>query len=365
MFHLIEKKTTEKLTPDVDQVHVTDAEGADLRWDVTLEMAKRWLESRYDPSHLLMYPDSATGKYGWQIDNYPTLNEQWTPREPIALAHGVIAGTNGSGGFWPRMEITLKDGYITSVKGGGIYGDVIREFMQYPHINDVTYPYYDKPGYWHLWEMALGTQPKNFRDPSDFYGGGHSGIYCLTFERYRSGVVHWGFGNEIPSEAGSVGQPARWLKFGADHGLPTGHDFHIQNYFIVWALAAAGGIGVLFWVIGVHLARTLGAVLPVWLFRLMGAVARPLLVQQPHHRTALRRGNTWLPLVSASLLDTTALVSNNLGLATEQVSVVSVLSSLYGAVTLILARIFLEERLIRRQWLGIGLIAIGVALVSV
>jgi hypothetical protein len=181
-----------------------------------------------------MYPDSATGKYGWQIDNYPTLNKEWTPRAPIALANGVIAGTNGSGGFWPRMEITLKDGYITGVKGGGIYGDVIREFMQYPHINDVTYPYYDKPGFWHLWEVALGTQPKNFRDPSDFYGGGHSGIYCLTFERYRTGVIHWGFGNEIPSEAGSVGQPVRWLKFGADHNLPTGHDFHIQNYFITY-----------------------------------------------------------------------------------------------------------------------------------
>jgi hypothetical protein len=233
VFHLIEKKTIEKLTPDIDKVHVTDAEGTDLAWDVTPEMAERWLSSLYDPSHLLMYPDSATGKYGDKVDQ-AEHNKEWTPRKPIAVVNGVIAGTNGSGGFWPRMVVTFKDGYITKVEGGGFYGDVIREFLNFPNINDVMYPYYDRPGYWHLWEMALGTQPKNFRNPSDFYGSGHLGIYCLTFERYRAGVIHWGLGNEIPSEEGSVGQPVRWLKFGEEHNLPTGHDFHVHNYFITY-----------------------------------------------------------------------------------------------------------------------------------
>ncbi|MGH9681515.1 MAG: hypothetical protein ACRD4Y_16335, partial [Candidatus Acidiferrales bacterium] len=232
--HLIEKKTVERFTLDIDKVHVTDPEGTDVSWDVTPEMAKRWLGSFYEPDHLLLYPDTATGKHGGNVDRFPVPNKEWTPREPIARINGVIAGTNGSGGFYPRMVITFKDGYMTDVKGGGIYGDVIREFRHYPHINDTLYPYYDQPGYWHLWELALGTQPKNFRNPSDFYGGGHTGIYCLTFERYRSGVFHWGFGNEIPDEEGSVGQPVRWLKFGADHNLPTGHDFHIHNYFITY-----------------------------------------------------------------------------------------------------------------------------------
>jgi hypothetical protein len=234
VYHLIEKKTIEKMTPDIDRVHVTDPEGTDISWDVTPEMAQRWLKGLYQPAHLLMYPDTATGTYGVLIDNYPTPNKEWTPREPIAVPNGVIAGTNGSGGFWPRMEITYKDGYMTQVKGGGMYGDVLREFLQYPHINDAKYPYYDRPGYWHLWELALGTQPKNFRNPSDFYGGGHTGIYCLTFERYRTGVFHWGFGNEIPTEEGSVGQPVRWLKFGEENSLPTGHDFHIHNYFTTY-----------------------------------------------------------------------------------------------------------------------------------
>jgi drug/metabolite transporter (DMT)-like permease len=131
-----------------------------------------------------------------------------------------------------------------------------------------------------------------------------------------------------------------------------------------WALAAAAGFGVLFWLIGFHVAGVLGGVLPVWLFRLMGAAALPFLILQPRAWPAVSRGGLWWPLVSAGLLDTTAFVSNNIGLTTEQVSVVTVLSSLFGAVTLLLAWIFLRERLSARQWLGIGLILAGVVLVS-
>jgi len=234
VFHLVEKKTLQLMTLDIDKVHVTDPEGTDVTWDVTPEMAKRWIGNIYEPNHLFMYPDTATGKNGVTIDNFPKPNPEWTPREPIAMINGVIAGTNGSGGFWPRMEITYKDGYMTQVKGGGIYGEIIRQFLEYPGINDTMYPYYKHPGFWHLWEIALGTNPKYFRDPSDFYEGGHAGVYCLTFERYRTGVFHWGFGNEIANEPGSLGLPGKWLKFGADHDLPTGHDFHIHNYFATY-----------------------------------------------------------------------------------------------------------------------------------
>jgi len=42
-----------------------------------------------------------------------------------------------------------------------------------------------------------------------------------------------------------------------------------------------------------------------------------------------------------------------------------VLASLYGAVTVILAWIFLREKLERSQWLGIILIFAGIVLVSI
>lgn len=233
VFRLVEKKTLAPIA-DVDEVHVTDPEGTDISWKVSEEMAKRWAKGAYWRGHLLMYPDSATGQYPYDFDRYPAHEKEWIPRSPTAAADGVIAGTNGSGGFWPRMEVHINNGYITEVTAGGLYGDVIREFLKYPHIHDVTYPYYDRPGYWHLWEVALGTNPKYFRNPTDFYGGGTAGIYCLTYERYRSGVFHWGLGNEMASDPGSQGTPVKWNKFAADHNLPSGHDFHIQNYFITY-----------------------------------------------------------------------------------------------------------------------------------
>lgn len=230
---LIERKALAPIA-DIASVHVTDPEGTDIGWDVPEEMAKRWAEGAYWRGHILMYPDSATGQYGFRFDDYPARYSDWIPRSPTARAEGVVAGTNGSGGFWPHMKVQFKGGAITDIQGGGKYGEVIREFQNYPGIRDTTYPYYDRPGYWNLWEVALGTNPKYFRNPKDMYGGGTAGVYCLTYERYRSGVFHWGLGNEIASDPGSSGAPKQWDKFCADHKLPSGHDFHLQNYFVTY-----------------------------------------------------------------------------------------------------------------------------------
>jgi drug/metabolite transporter (DMT)-like permease len=75
-------------------------------------------------------------------------------------------------------------------------------------------------------------------------------------------------------------------------------------------------------------------------------------------------GSVWWLLLAVGVLDTAAFVANNAGLSTGQVSVVSVLASLYGAVTVLLSWIFLRERLERSQWLGIVLIFAGIILVS-
>ena len=62
--------------------------------------------------------------------------------------------------------------------------------------------------------------------------------------------------------------------------------------------------------------------------------------------------------------DTTAFVLSNRGMQIEQVAVISVLGSLYGAVTVLLAAIFLRERVSSWQWLGIAAIFAGICLMS-
>ena len=75
-------------------------------------------------------------------------------------------------------------------------------------------------------------------------------------------------------------------------------------------------------------------------------------------------GAFWGFVVPNALLDTLANIAYNLGIATALTSVVSVLSSLFSAVTVLLAWIFLRERLARWQWVGVVTILAGIALVS-
>ena len=132
-----------------------------------------------------------------------------------------------------------------------------------------------------------------------------------------------------------------------------------------WAICAALGFGVLFWFLGFHVVPAVGSAVSVWVMRLTALVALSLAAAPTGQTLRLPRGKVWWLLLAVGILDTAAFVANNTGLSTGQVSVVSVLASLYGAFTVLLAWIFLRERLERSQWLGIVLIFIGIVLVSI
>jgi len=72
--------------------------------------------------------------------------------------------------------------------------------------------------------------------------------------------------------------------------------------------------------------------------------------------------NRWI--LGIGFLDTAAYIFNNVGMMREQVSVVSALASLYGAVTVGLAALFLKEKVARLQWLGIAAIFVGIVLIG-
>jgi drug/metabolite transporter (DMT)-like permease len=131
-----------------------------------------------------------------------------------------------------------------------------------------------------------------------------------------------------------------------------------------WAIVAAVGFGFLFWFLGFHVVPVLGSVVSVWMIRLTSLAVLVLAAAPTRQSLKLPPGSVWWLLLGVGLLDTAAFVFNNAGLHTGQVSVVSVLASLYGAVTVVLAWIFLRERLERSQWLGIVLIFAGIILVS-
>jgi drug/metabolite transporter (DMT)-like permease len=131
-----------------------------------------------------------------------------------------------------------------------------------------------------------------------------------------------------------------------------------------WAIVAAVGYGVMFWWLGFHVVPLVGSAISVWVVRLT-TLSVLVLIGVPTGRSfPLPRGNVWWLLLVVGLMDTAAFVANNAGMGSGHVAVVSVLASLYGAVTILLSWIFLRERIDRSQWFGIFLIFVGIVLVS-
>jgi drug/metabolite transporter (DMT)-like permease len=134
---------------------------------------------------------------------------------------------------------------------------------------------------------------------------------------------------------------------------------------IRWALLAATGFGFLFWALGTRIIPAVGFGATVWMIRLTSSILTATVILFFRQPISLRRaGPVPVWLVGMGALDTGAFVMSNYGMQIEQVSVVTVLTSLYGAVTVALAAIFLRERISRWQWLGIAAIFAGIILIS-
>ena len=133
---------------------------------------------------------------------------------------------------------------------------------------------------------------------------------------------------------------------------------------IAWALLASGLFGILFWLFGTKVIASTGPFASLWLLRMTGSLSSlsVLLAKRMPVFQSLGKSN-WQPL-TMGFLDTGAFAVSNRGMQMEQVSVVTVLSSLYGAVTVILAALLIRERVTRIQWLGIAAIFGGIILIS-
>ena len=132
---------------------------------------------------------------------------------------------------------------------------------------------------------------------------------------------------------------------------------------IGWALASAVGFGLLFWLLGNCVIPRVGAPQTVWMIRMTCTVIAAAVILVARQPIKLPR-NTRSISLGMGVGDTTAFVFSNRAMQLEQIAVVSVLGSLYGAVTVALAAIVLREHVSRWQWLGIGGIFFGIYLMS-
>lgn len=130
-----------------------------------------------------------------------------------------------------------------------------------------------------------------------------------------------------------------------------------------FALLASLFFGVTFWGLG-YVTPQVGGVLPVWMSRLIAPLV--VLVLSLPFRQSLQppTRRAWPWVIAVGVLDSAAYIFYNMGLQSAQSGIVAVISSLFSAVTVLLAWVFLREKLALNQWLGLVLIFMGVGLVS-
>lgn len=133
---------------------------------------------------------------------------------------------------------------------------------------------------------------------------------------------------------------------------------------LTWAIAAAFGFAIVFWLLGICVIPSAGAVAAVWLIRITGVAITLAVVLLRKIPLRIKSQRTRAQLYTMGFFDTGAFALSNLGMRVEGTAVVTVLGSLYGAVTVTLAALFLKERIALLQWLGIAAIFLGVALIN-
>jgi hypothetical protein len=244
VWRLVETKTIEPLAY-VDRVEVSDPEGTALGADLAPAVAQAWAKGVYQQGHLYMFPTQATGRWPYSLVKYPAYDDGKGFLPPLLVeVSGVIASTNSHRATHPRMEMVLERGRVSKVAGGGWYGEGFRLLLNYPGTRDLTWPFFDRPGYWWLYEAGTGTNPKYFKHPGEMLIPVPSRELLLggnLSERNVAGVIHWAVGAESehgPEKPGLHSHKS--VEFGKQHNVPIGHSMHQHNLFPTYQVRIRG-----------------------------------------------------------------------------------------------------------------------------
>ncbi len=204
------------------KVRITDAEGTSLEYPLTEEQALRWQMCAWQSGHLYLDPLQATSQ---EASVVPV-----SPKVPPVFhdINGVLAGTANHFGFFPRIELYFEHGRLVETKGGGKYGDIIREMMD--KFKDVHFPHYPCKGFFWFCDSALCTIIKSFRRTSDMFK-----TYWRSpnlGERNRAGVFHHGFGSRR-----HFGE--EYDKYIKENNVIHYH-IHVHNYFTTYEVKLRG-----------------------------------------------------------------------------------------------------------------------------
>lgn len=130
------------------------------------------------------------------------------------------------------------------------------------------------------------------------------------------------------------------------------------------AIGAAVAFGVTFWGLK-YVVPSTGPWIPVLESRIMALLLLPLLARPLGQSIALPERSAWPWLLLIGSIDTIANTAYNLGIRSDAPGVVAVLGSLFSPITVLLGFLILRERLSQRQWLGVLVIFVAIALIGI
>lgn len=142
--------------------------------------------------------------------------------------------------------------------------------------------------------------------------------------------------------------------------------FHQRSFRrgVPWAITGAIGYGFVFWLFGFYVTPYLGGILPVFIIRGLTILVLGGISALTRHSLRPPTKHDLFRILLIGVCDTLAYIAILSGTTLGAVSIVTVLSSLYTTVTIVLAALILHERLHVSQWVGVVLIMTGIICVS-
>lgn len=190
------------------KIRATDPEGTDITWN-------------WDPKFEGMLREHWPGYRILKQGHISPIPLFMSPVE--ADANGTIAGTVNHAGTFPHLQLTIQHNEIVQAEGGGEFGRRWQEVLEDCKQKGIHYPGFPAPGCGWFEEAAIGTDPWRTRDLAAEIRNRY------TWERGRSGVIHWGLGvsqnfEYHPGVREWYQENAYKTKRGAGHN-------HIHTYF--------------------------------------------------------------------------------------------------------------------------------------
>ena len=240
VWQLAEEQVLEPLAY-ADRIEITDPEGTNLWADLTADMAERWSQGAYQRGHLYMFPNQATGRFGYSFVNYPAFQPEMAAARADRAHRGRARRHAGTRRLLPAVGSHVQErlhlrcqGWRRAGRGAeGVppVSRVERAGLSVPQGTRLLVLLRDRV---RIASKGVPRIRRRFSRPA-----------TRARSASRSGVIHWGLGIRLWHDPDAPTESKVWAEFTKKHNVPFDHGWHTHTYFTTYKvrLRNAGQMG--------------------------------------------------------------------------------------------------------------------------